>query len=338
MNVCPKKIVIFAPTVSTTPLINAYQGGTFAFYTHIMDYTKQPLDYPQIIAMLEQRNLLIGDNGQALEQLKIISYFRLANYLRPMEQDKDNHTFKPNSHFENAINLYYFDKKLRALIFTAIQSFEVALRSKLIHHFSLKYGAFWFIDRGLFSDKKIYSDCTIRIQQEVYRSKEDFIQAHFDRYNNPIVPPAWKTLEVVSFGTLSRILCNLSDTSTKKLIAREFNLPQHKYLESWCRSIVALRNNLAHHSRTWNRIYPIQPQLPQSLNGDWIDTLSVPNNKLYAQLCCLAYLQNAIHPGNDFKLQLKQLISSHPNVDVTAMGFTKDWKRQPLWSEEGAMH
>ncbi len=296
-----------------------------------MDYTKQPLDYPQIITMLKQRNLLINNEAFALEQLMIISYFRLANYLRPMEQDKTTHVFKPNSLFENAIDLYYFDKKLRALLFTAIQSFEVALRSKLIHHCSLKYGAFWIIDRGKFDDKKIFSDCVIRIQQEVLRSKEDFIKEHFAKYDTPILPPAWKTLEVVSFGTLSRILCNLSDNPLKKKIAREFNLPQHKYLESWCKSVVALRNNLAHHSRTWNRIYPIQPQLPQSLHGDWIDTSGIQNNKLYAQLCCLAYLQDSIHPNNDFKHQLKHLIASYPNVDVAAMGFPNDWNNQPLW-------
>jgi abortive infection bacteriophage resistance protein len=296
-----------------------------------MNYTKPPLKYQQIISLLKQRSLLFDNDMQALEQLKIISYFRLANYLRPMEQDKTTHTFKPNSHFENAIDLYYFDKNLRALLFTAIQSFEIALRSKLIQHYSLSYGAFWIVNRALFSDKKIFTDCTIRIQQEVYRSKEDFIQEHFDKYDNPIVPPAWKTLEVVSFGSLSRILCNLSDNSLKKKIAREFNLPQHKYLESWCKSIVALRNNLAHHSRTWNRIYPIQPQLPQSLKGDWIETSGIPNNKLYAQLCCLAYLQNVIHPSNDFRQRLKQLISSHPNVDVAAMGFPGDWINQPLW-------
>ncbi|MDE6269936.1 MAG: Abi family protein [Muribaculaceae bacterium] len=296
-----------------------------------MFYSKQPLDHPQIISLLKQRNLLIADDAKAIEQLKIISYFRLANYLRPMELDKTTHVFKPNSHFENAINLYYFDKKLRALIFTAIQSFEIALRSKMIHHFSLKYGAFWIIDRGRFSDKKIFSDCTIRIQQEVYRSKEDFLQEHFDKYDEPIVPPAWKTLEVVSFGTLSRILCNLSDNALKKKIAREFNLPQHLYLESWSKSLVALRNTLAHHSRTWNRIYPIQPQLPQSLKSNWIDTSSVPKNKLYALLSCLAFLQDSIHPGNDFKQRLKQLVASHPNVDVAAMGFPANWINQPLW-------
>ena len=176
-----------------------------------MDYTKQPLNYPQILQMLKDRGLIIRDDNDASAQLKIMSYFRLANYLRPMEQDKTTHVFKPNSHFDNAVNLYYFDKKLRALLFTVIQSFEIALRSKLIHHFSMAYGSFWIMDRSLFADKKIFTDCSIRVQQEVFRSKEDFIQEHFDKYSNPIIPPVWKTLEVVSFGTLSRIFCNLSD-------------------------------------------------------------------------------------------------------------------------------
>lgn len=297
----------------------------------LMDYTKQPLYYPEILQLLKERGLIIRDDNEATAQLKIMSYFRLANYLRPMEQNKTTHVFKPNSYFDNAVDLYYFDKKLRALIFTSIQSFEIALRSKLIHHFSMIYGAFWIMDRSLFNDKKIYTDCSIRVQQEVFRSKEDFIQEHLEKYSTPIIPPMRKTLEVVSFGTLSRIFCNLSDKGIKKRIAREFNLPQHKLLESWCKSAVTLRNNLAHHSRTWNRTYPIQPQLPQSLNGDWINPVGVANNRLYAQLCYLAYLQNATHPNNDFKQQLKSLLQVHPNVDVTAMGFPADWENEPLW-------
>ena len=61
-----------------------------------MEYTKQPIDYPQQIQMLKERGLIINDEEQALEQLRIISYFRLANYLKPMEQDKSTHLFKPN--------------------------------------------------------------------------------------------------------------------------------------------------------------------------------------------------------------------------------------------------
>ena len=296
-----------------------------------MNYTKQPLNYLQILQMLKDRGLIIKNDNEALTQLQIMSYFRLANYLRPMEQDKVSHIFKSNSHFDNAIKLYHFDKQLRALLFTAIQSFEIALRSKLIHHFSMAYGAFWILDRELFTDKKVFTDCSIRIQQEVFRSKEEFIQEHLNKYSNPIIPPVWKSLEVVSFGTLSRILCNLSNTKIKKSIAREFNLPQHKILESWCKCAVTLRNNLAHHSRTWNRAYPIQPKLPETLNGDWINPTEVSNNKLYAQLCCLAYLQNTIHPNNSFKKQLKLLLISYPNVDVAAMGFPTGWDNEPLW-------
>jgi abortive infection bacteriophage resistance protein len=53
-----------------------------------MDYIKQPLDYPQILQMLKDRGLIISNDNDAVAQLKIMSYFRLANYLRPMEQDK----------------------------------------------------------------------------------------------------------------------------------------------------------------------------------------------------------------------------------------------------------
>lgn len=296
-----------------------------------MSYTKLPLDYPQLLQMLKDRGLIIRDDNNAIEQLKIISYFRLANYLRPMEHDKISHKFKANSQFDNAVNLYYFDKKLRALLFTAIQSFEIALRSKTIHQISLVYGPFWIMDRSLFSDKKIFQDCAVRIQQEVFRSKEDFIQEHFNKYNDSLIPPVWKTLEVVSFGTLSKIFCNFKDNRIKKKIAREFDLPQHEYLESWCKCIVALRNCLAHHSRTWNRKYPLKPQLPLKLKDKWINATITSPTKLYAHICCLAYLQDATHPDNDFREQLKSLLQANPNVDVAAMGFPPHWESEPLW-------
>ena len=49
-----------------------------------------------------------------------------------MESDKIRHIFKPNSYFENAVDLYEFDRDLRELIFTAIQAIEFALRSTLL--------------------------------------------------------------------------------------------------------------------------------------------------------------------------------------------------------------
>lgn len=320
----------FASTVSATLPIEQRTRAELLLYIHML-YTKLPLDFPQIIQMLKDRGLNIINDTKAIEQLQVISYFRLANYLRPMEQDKMNHTFKANSYFENALDLYYFDKELRTLIFTAVQSVEIALRAKMVHHISLKYGAFWFTNASLFANNDIHQGCLSQIEQELSRSREDFIQEHFAKYSVPDIPPVWKTLEVTSFGTLSKLFCNLADISIKKKIAREFNLPQHKVLESWIKCIVVLRNCLAHHTRVWNRNFPIMPQMTASLRGAWVTPTGFPLVKVYSQLCCLAYFENHIHPNNDFKPRLQALLKKYPNVDTAAMGFPKNWESEPLW-------
>lgn len=299
-----------------------------------MNYNKQPIDYPQQIAILKQRGLVVADECYALRQLGIISYFRLASYWRPMEADKTSHIFKPNSTFENAVSLYYFDKKLRTLLFTLIQSLEIALRTKVIHHVSMKYGAFWFTDSGLCTNTQLFVNNLSHIQTELNRSKEDFIQEHYSKYSNPQFPPVWKTLEVVSFGTLSKLFENLSDYPVKKVIAAEFNLPHRKFLESWIKCTSVLRNTIAHHARIWNRKFPYKPLLPKHLPSKWVDTSNIREEKLYSQLCVLKYLEDSIHPNNRFVDELKLHINSYPNVDIAAMGFPDDWDDQPLWKTD----
>lgn len=297
-----------------------------------MIYNKRPIDYTEQIAVLRNRGLIIADEDYAIRQLGIISYFRLASYWRPMESDKVTHKFKPGSTFENAIDLYYFDKQLRALLFSIIQSIEIALRTKVIHHVSMNYGAFWFTDGGLCTNKHMFVSNLAHIQDELNRSKEDFILEHSAKYTSPKVPPAWKALEVVTFGTLSKLYFNLNDNNIKKAIASEFNIPHRKFLDSWIKSMAVLRNIIAHHARLWNRNFPNIPLLPHHLPYQWVETKGLVTQKLYPQLCVLAYLENAIHPHNTFAKDLKKLLTMYPNVDVAAMGFPKDWSSQPLWS------
>lgn len=296
-----------------------------------MKYSKQPLDYSEILDLLESRGLIIRDRNKAIECLKVVSYFRLDNYFHPMESDKVQHIFKPGSTFDNAMDLYRFDCDLRELIFTAIQAVEIALRSKMIHHISLQYGAFWFTDVSLFRDANIHHKCMEQIRQELKRTREEFIIEHSAKYSEPEFPPVWKTLEVTSFGTLSKLFCNFADNKIKKRIAREFNLPQHLVLESWIKSAVVLRNYLAHHSRVWNRKFPIKPQMTTPLRGNWVIPPVGNYDKLYSQLCYLQYLLNVIRPCNNFSFRLKVLLTEHLNVDTSAMGFPRNWLDEPLW-------
>ena len=296
-----------------------------------MRYLKQPLDYPEILDLLKSRGLIIRDESKAIECLKVVSYFRIDNYFHPMESDKVRHIFKPNSYFENAMDLYAFDRGLRELIFSAIQSVEISLRSKMIHHISLQYGAFWYMDENSFRNQAIYQKCLTQIKQEISRTREDFITEHAEKYSEPDLPPVWKTLEVTSFGTLSKLFCNFADNKIKKRIAREFNLPQHLVLESWIKSAVVLRNYLAHHSRVWNRKFPIKPQMTTPLRGNWVIPPVGNYDKLYSQLCYLQYLLNVIRPCNNFSFRLKVLLTEHLNVDTSAMGFPGNWLDEPLW-------
>ncbi len=280
--------------------------------------------------MLQSRGLRFQQVGSAEKLLERTSYFRVASYLRPMEQDRHTHCFKPNSYFENAVQLYEFDQKLRALLFTAIQSIEIAFRAALINKVALQYGSFWYMNPDLF-DTTLHERNLAKIKQEVERSSEDFIQEYYEKYTSPSLPPVWKTLEVVSFGSLSKTYRTLTDNSLKKKIARDFLLPQHVYFENWLLAIVVLRNCIAHHARIWNRNFVSLLRLPHRLTAPWIEIEGINTMKLFAILSCIYYLLQAIEPNNRFKEDLLALFAAYPNVDLRAMGFPENWREFPLW-------
>lgn len=102
-----------------------------------MKYNKLPIDFSEQLLKLREKGMVITNDNKVLEQLGSISYFRLASYWHSMEIDidSDNHQFLPNTHFEDVIALYLLEEELRALIFTAIQNIEIALRTRVIHIF-----------------------------------------------------------------------------------------------------------------------------------------------------------------------------------------------------------
>ena len=293
------------------------------------EYSKPALTLADIIERLKSNGLDIHDESEALRKLGVVSYFRIAAYLRPMEDDKETHHFKLGSTLENAFALYEFDTKLRQLIFAAIQEIEIALRAKVIQHFSLAYGPFWFMDVNLSANERLFAQNLLAIDRELERSREDFIKAHFKKYIKPAFPPAWKTLELASLGTLSKLYYNFSDKKVKKAIAREFNLPNHEILESWMRSIASLRNCCAHHARIWNRSLSATPQMTGKIRGNWINHTDIDSNRLYAVLCCTAYWMESINGKSHFVSGLKNLIAKYPMVDVAAMGFPAGWENEP---------
>lgn len=300
-----------------------------------MFYSKAATTLTQQIAQLQARGLTITDVPSATHFLSNISYYRLAGYWWPMQSNKTTHQFKPNSKFEDVIALYNFDRELRLLIFDVIERIEIALRSKLIYHLSHEFDPWWFENSTLFISVQELVKTLGAISGEIERSKDVFIKDHLKRYKSDTrFPPAWKALEVASFGNLSKLYGNLKPTvKSKDLIASELNTVNHTYLPSWLQAIAQIRNLCAHHSRLWNRNLPGRPKLLSKPPAPWL-TITPPatdHHMLYIHVCCMKYLLDVVSPGHHFAPRLNDLFIKYPSVDLMALGFPRAWRTEPLW-------
>ncbi len=301
----------------------------------LMHYHKPTIPVKDQIQLLKSRGLLMGDESLAEHYLNNISYYRLAGYWWPMQADKVNHLFKTNSRFEDVVALYSFDSELRLLLFNAIERIEIGLRTRMINHLAHEVDPWWFENPSIFKNKLAFAVNLKAIDRDLKNSKEVFIRQHYQKYHaDSRRPPAWKTLEVVSFGLLSKLYGNLgSHFESKDTIAKEINTVNHTFLRTWLQSLSQIRNICAHHGRLWNKNLPGRPKLLPRPPAPWL-TLVPPvsqHHALYVHVCCMKYLLDAISPGHRFTLKLKTLFCKYPSVDLDALGFSKIWDKEPLW-------
>lgn len=297
-----------------------------------MKYSKPPLSIADQIHRLKQRGLTFNDETKAAHYLSNISYYRLRAYTYSF-QDNENpeHPFIEQVSFEDIISLYVFDRRLRLLIFNAIEKVEIALRTKIINEFSLEYGSHWYEDSKMYRNQHFFNRNINSLYEEVDRSAETFIEHYKTSYSSPAYPPAWMSLEVISMGLLSKLYGNLKLNDVKKKVAKEFGLPNAIILESWMHAFAGLRNICAHHSRLWNRRFTIVPKIPYNTTNAFLQNTAIYENKLYAQLCCINYITRIISPESSFVSDLKDLLKICTLVDSKEMGFPNDWEKESIW-------
>lgn len=244
--------------------------------------------------------------------------------------------------------LYVFDRKLRLLVFDAIERIEIGLRTQIIYQLSLKYGSHWHDRPEIFKCKSKYIKRTGRtinidifqvLQQHIQallasNNAEVFIKHYKTQYDNPTTPPSWMSVETLYFSHLSQICENLRQRTDQTSIASHFDLPPAIF-NSWLHTINYVRNICAHHGRLWNRTFKVVPEkLHQSKSNvkNWItDPERAKRSKVYYFLCVVNYLLQTVNPTSDFKNRLIKLISDYPNVNLSEMGFPKHWQQEAMW-------
>ena len=292
-------------------------------------YTKQSTTYARQVEILRERGMTVEDPAQAEFYLSHLNYYRLGAYWLPMEAHHATHTFKPGSSFSSVLNLYVFDRELRLLLMDALERFEVSIRTQWAYQMGHRHGAHSHLDPSLAHRRDRWQQNLESLQKEVDRSDETFITHFTETYQEPL-PPVWAACEVMSLGLLSRWYANLQPMATRSAIAAAYGLDQ-SVLGSWLHHLTLIRNTCAHHSRLWNRRFPVTASLPRK-NPTLCRQFRQGDRKLYNALLILLHCMDAIAPAHHWRKRLVALIHDH-SIPVADMGFPSDWQHQALWQE-----
>ena len=323
----------------------------------MIPYTKPFLPVPDQISLLKSRGLNVADEGFAEECLKNIGYYRLSGYWYPMRQTtvsqgsdgKPVYTaldaFKSGSDFSHVIDIYTYDKRLRALLLDVLERIEVSIRTDVTLQLG-QYSPWAYRDPSVFNrnfTSVIYPNRSCTQFQEfiddfdnktVPRSKADFVRHFQSKYSDPL--PIWAAIELWDFGTLAVVFDGMKPQD-KMAIARKYQLNKPNILPSWIRSLAYIRNVCAHHSRLWNKPPVRQPKLPPIGTVTDLDHLHsdrYASQRLYAIVSIIRYLQKVIDPQSTWGQKLITLNTSFPNapgLEFRHMGYPENWQDLDLW-------
>ncbi|MEQ2888859.1 Abi family protein [Bacteroides ovatus] len=296
-------------------------------------FTKPYSSPEQIVQILKSRGMLIEDEHKVESYLLNIGYHRLSAYIFPFyKSPKSNLMLKEGTTFEQILTLYRFDKKLRILLFNEIEKIEVAIRSVLANIGCQELGdRYWITKPEYFANEDKFNQTLAVIEKELASSKEDYIE-NFRRNFVENYPPAWMITEVLSFGNLNYIYSNIASNQLMKHIAAYFGLKPQVFT-SWLTVLANLRNMCCHHARVWNRDFMLNPAEPKKTKNAWADTSKMDKKRIYYRLCIIRYFLSSVSPNNNFNEKLSSLLTNFPSIDITAMGFNRDWEKETLWKQ-----
>ena len=275
--------------------------------------------------------MVITSRADVEKALKSVGFYRLRGYSFHL-YDNATKKYVPETRFEDILKLYQFDQELSGLIFSMISQIEVSLRARLVEALLIYGDALVLQDSSIFKDKKLYWQNLSIVASEIARSNDVFIKHNFDNHDGEV--PVLAVVEVLSFGTLSKIIKNLKTglESSYAILAANYqykskkgNLikPSQKMFASWIQTVSVMRNMCAHNSRIYNRTIHTTPEI---LDADKIIPQPV-HNGLYQILLAMKYLRSSDEEWTIFVDKFDKLIQKNKSIiSLTAMNFLTDWK------------
>lgn len=258
------------------------------------------------VSILERRNMTVADKNAAENFLLRVNYYRFCHYansLVPVENDFTGLTF------EDVVTFYNLDRELRSILMEALSWAEVSFRTAFAYIVSNdKNDPFFYLDSSNFRNSSFHS-------QTLNECEKDFKNAGIkvlglDASGNNIyeAPPAWKMVEIVSFGKISKLFCNIDKVKYLDKVGKYFGFSKTE-IKSVIKSLADLRNQCAHHRKILFSNFNSTPAITQDMR-----VLHINGTKIGAFIFCLhKMMKNDIEMQNSFYAKINELYKKCPN-------------------------
>lgn len=279
-----------------------------------MTDVKNHTTYAEQIRKLRSRGCLIRNEAACEDVLKNVGYYRLSAYFLPFKNVDGS--YQEDLTFERVYNIYEFDRKLRNLLFAAIEVIEVSFRARIAYFHSEKYGPLGYLDNASFNAKHNGEKFKENIDREIENNKNVlFVKHHIEHYDGQF--PLWVISELFTFGMLSYFYNDMT-TADKKCFAGK----DYYCMVSWLRCCTDLRNICAHYGRLYYRSFSAMPagfNIPESASRRlWGAVLSVR-----------ALYPSAEKWNSEFVPAMEALFEQYKaDIDLYHLAFPKDWINQ----------
>ena len=272
----------------------------------------------QQVARLKGRGLVIEDESEAKAILHRISYYRLSGYL--VEYKRPDDTYFPSTQLSTIYAIYEFDRRFRNLLLGMIEPIEISIRTKIAQYLAVDCDPLAYRDPTHFVDATDYASQLATIDAEIARSREPFAD-HYRKYYGGAFP-IWVAVEMMSFGSVSKMYGNLHRTHRQHIAKPHYGLHE-KVIAQWLLSMVTVRNSCAHFARLYRRTPTFQPKICDDDRAD----IPMPQS-WFTVLMAARHLYEPWPDWGHFVTALETLCDEYREViDVNALGFPPHWDR-----------
>jgi Abortive infection bacteriophage resistance protein len=279
---------------------------------------KPPTTIAEQIDLLRSRNLIISDDSEAARILTRVNYYRLSAYMLSV---KRGDRFIDGTTLNNVLDLYEFDKMLRNLLMDMLEIIEVSFRTHIAYTHAHKYGSLGYLDSTNFFRADRHKMFIEDLLRETARADELFVKHHKAKYGGQF--PIWVAVELLSFGTLSKLYSNMKNEDQDGIAKEYYNNIPYKYISSWLQVLSYTRNICAHYGRIYDRRLKFFPRL-YSADAKVIKA----NDRVFAAIYVMKKLCLDERKWRSFVTRLRAAIDEYEDVlDMARIGFPEDWVR-----------